>query len=392
MQYIDLVYREKPEDLVFIAQDARGSSQNLGRPSVLDGNIARYWVKSSVIGFTLEGKKPFFKKHILTKVAIRGVPLASIEARAAVFDKAISSIDIKKSEVEKLLAKVIASIEDLKNLEGNKASIEEDIEEKQGLLDELQEEIEKLDKQRSEHKELNQAEQIKHQSLVSDSNRLKNSVSQLEVQQGNLNSSIVQSKETLAKLTSDKNLFTEEVATFNRQSNAQKRVYSIFALLPLLLIAILGIGLLTEAQEIATSKLSWDEALALLTSHMPRAVTTIFIIWASYSISRAFIQRVMDLDRQQLSFSKLGIVAREVSKSSSEGLDLSPEEEYERRVLLKMSLLKTYLKEELGKQFDYQKIFEERMAEASWTESLVARLFSAKKNIKRSDETNEKDE
>ena len=74
----------------------------------------------------------------------------------------------------------------------------------------------------------------------------------------------------------------------------------------------------------------------------------------------------MDIDRQQLNFAKLGIVAKDVTLYASQGLDeIDEKTELEKRIRLKMDLLKDYLTEELGKQYDYTKRAEKYLEQSN---------------------------
>ena len=121
--------------------------------------------------------------------------------------------------------------------------------------------------------------------------------------------------------------------------------------------------------------MSWESALNIFFSRLPTLFAYIAAAWALYKIASIFIQKVIEIDRQQLAFSKIAIIAREVAEAASDGLELTPEQEHDRRVLLKMSLLKAHMKEELGKSFDYAKLTERKLRDVS----LINRLLSREK-------------
>tara|TARA_Y100001933_G_C18574045_1_gene386900 strand:- start:67 stop:495 length:429 start_codon:yes stop_codon:yes gene_type:complete len=117
---------------------------------------------------------------------------------------------------------------------------------------------------------------------------------------------------------------------------------------------------------------SWEESINLFFARLPVLTMTLAVTWACYQLIRAFFEKIMSIDRQQLNFSKLAIIAKDVSVHSANGLDGVDEEDiFERRIHLKMDLLKDYLSEELGKQYSYSERSKARLEKAS----LLASIF-----------------
>ena len=60
---------------------------------------------------------------------------------------------------------------------------------------------------------------------------------------------------------------------------------------------------------------------------------------------RAFFNELIKINRQRLNLTKISIIAKDVSASAEQGLDLTSEQIYRLRTESKMSLLREHLKE-----------------------------------------------
>ena len=75
-------------------------------------------------------------------------------------------------------------------------------------------------------------------------------------------------------------------------------------------------------------------------------------MFVAYEVSNIFIRKIMEINQQILDFAKIGIIAKDVSETSSINLDLTDEEKFELRTKLKMDMLKSHLSKDLGKKFE----------------------------------------
>lgn len=85
---------------------------------------------------------------------------------------------------------------------------------------------------------------------------------------------------------------------------------------------------------------------------MPFVIVAVTVVTASYYLARMFILEMVRVNRQKLSLSKIGIIAKDISSSVENDLDLSPDEKYARRLTLKVDMLRDHLKDYLSKDFE----------------------------------------
>lgn len=63
---------------------------------------------------------------------------------------------------------------------------------------------------------------------------------------------------------------------------------------------------------------------------------------------------IIEINRQRLNLTKIGIIAKDISNAAEVGLDLNEVERYGLRVRLKMELLKDHLKGYISSNIDVQ--------------------------------------
>lgn len=87
-------------------------------------------------------------------------------------------------------------------------------------------------------------------------------------------------------------------------------------------------------------------------SRIPFVLAVSSVMFVAYEVSNIFIRKIMEINQQILDFAKIGIIAKDVSETSSINLDLTDEEKFELRTKLKMDMLKSHLSKDLGKKFE----------------------------------------
>lgn len=89
-------------------------------------------------------------------------------------------------------------------------------------------------------------------------------------------------------------------------------------------------------------------------TRLPFVLIALAIVEACGYIVGRFIYEVVRINRQRLEFSKLGILAKDVSAASAKGTDLSDDELFEKETKLKMELLREHMKSVSTSDFEYK--------------------------------------
>ena len=89
---------------------------------------------------------------------------------------------------------------------------------------------------------------------------------------------------------------------------------------------------------------------------LPFVLHALAIIEVSGSICARMIFEVVKINRQRLDFSKISIIAKDVTKTSAGETSLSDDEIFERELALRMDLLCEHMKSYTGTEFEYRGI------------------------------------
>ena len=170
-----------------------------------------------------------------------------------------------------------------------------------------------------------------------------------------LNSEINGLESELRKLKDEINIYPSEYSGFVKQSREDLKTYFRLALVPMILIAVYTFYFFAGAVELTTIyyKIMGFDISTVLLSRIPFVVISIFVIHASFSYSKSFFAQLVRVNQQRLELAKIGIIANDVSNSSTVGLDIEQNEIYELKTKLKMDLIKSHLKTTIGDDYNY---------------------------------------
>jgi len=202
---------------------------------------------------------------------------------------------------------------------------------------------------------------------------LSNDIEQRNTESENLNKEISNEKNELKKLNSDKSLMAYELKEFVIEANRNIFIYLGIGIIPIILIIYLAYVLFSGSSNITmidfntissidtnqtvseVAKQSNINIIDILLSRLPFVLIVISIIIASYEISKIFIKKAINIQNQKMTFSKIGIISKDVTDTSLNGLtDLTDVQKYELRTKLKMDILKEYLKKDVDIEFEYK--------------------------------------
>ena len=139
-------------------------------------------------------------------------------------------------------------------------------------------------------------------------------------------------------------MFRDDVQGFVKQSVSQARWYSA-ALFAALGIAMLVAGLAYGAYDVMVVM---DEKPTISIEHLVVSrLAFAFIMSAAmgglFWVVKFFARQIVDLHAERRSLHKLSVVARDVTDGASHGLDLTPAEKLQARMILRMSLIREHL-------------------------------------------------
>ena len=301
---------------------------------------------------------PKGKKIELEKIELFGFRLSELESIKNNFEE-LKKLDIElKNEVKRITESNQAQLDEIENkssaLEQLHEKLDDDIESLKTQKEELEEENKTLN---IEIKELsntkNSLENIKT-DLTKKEQELKNNIQERDATLTTINTNISAKREELKELESDTSLIAYDVRGYIETANNHLWWYLGLSIIPWFLIVFMSYTIVCGGIDLITVlKVEQDAQLwTIFWSRIPFVFAVGTVIFVAYEVSNIFIRKIMEINQQKLDFQKLGILAKDVSESASQGLDLNDEQKFELRTKLKMDMLKSHLSKDLGENFE----------------------------------------
>lgn len=344
------------KDLEITAIDYKGNSSTIA----FSNKKHKVWLPKKVLNeFKIKAPKRLINKIKLTHIDILGFKLDDLDS---IKDK------VKELENSKLSLQTLSD-----DIENKDRELEDNLIEKNELINTKKETIDTLnidittlkdeisnltDSKTSLENDTNQLA-IKKESLTAENTNLENNIKQLNETSNQLNLKISNQNDELKKLTDDTNIFATEVKEYIRQGNNDIKLYTWLSVIPWILIAIVTLAVFQGSADLSTiynPSLPDSEKIditSIFWSRLPFAIIVISILFVSYEISKMFIKNIIHIHKQKRIFTKIGVIAKDVADSSIKDLDIEEKDKFELRTKLKMDLLKSHLKNDIGENYEY---------------------------------------
>jgi len=345
------------KDLEIIAIDYKDDSSTI----TFSKKEHAVWLPKTVLKeFKIKAPKRLINKITLTHIDIIGFKLNDFDS---IKDK------VKELENSKLSLQILSDDIENKNkeLENHLIATNEIINTKEETIDSLKIDITTLedeistltDSKTSLKNDTNQLV-VKNASLTTDNTNLENNIQQLNETSNQLNLKISKQNDELKKLTEDTNIFATEMKEYIEQGNKDIRLYTYLSAIPWILIAIVSGIVFFGASDLTTiysTRITDGKDMnitAIFWSRIPFVLIVISILFVSYEISKIFIKNIIHIHKQKRIFTKIGILAKDIAEQSILGLDIDEKDKFELRNKVKMDLLKSHLKNEIGENYEYK--------------------------------------
>lgn len=251
--------------------------------------------------------------------------------KKAQFEQETEELSARKREAEEELAGVA---EELGNLKAER--------------DEFQNQVEAISDECSqlEHKADQLGKKIDSQEDI---------LEQREKSRRELTERVSDLHKELAELQNDKSLFTDEIAEYARRGDRDSRMYLLLAFLPIVILSFMA-WRLYENSEFGVNFHELGTGISVgeyLLARLPYVVVSVAIIEVSFRVCMHFVKRLIHIHQDRLDLARISIIARDVSDSSLQGLDVTEEEAFDLRAKLKMDVLKSHLANHIGHDYEY---------------------------------------
>lgn len=258
-----------------------------------------------------------------------------------------------------LCGRIESYLSNSKKLNATRDRVQAELTEKNTKILELKDEIEALagssatakSELATEEEKLNTARtgllQIESQAslLTKKCDDIEQRISENERNNKNLIINIQDNKAELEKLLANKNVFMEEFSSYVEQGKRNIQFYTLVGIILFIIIGACLKQLITSALALSNDPtiLQTISAFDLFLSRLPLAFLLGLIMIASVRMLSTLLGKIFEIHQERLLLSKLSILAKDNSFFSATGVDVSSEIIYDKRVSLKMELLKEFL-------------------------------------------------
>lgn len=306
-----------------------------------------------IINVEFTPPKTFFTSPTIDGLKIIGFP-ASQTKRFLDFISDIDSIkDEAKEELDSQVADLNKKLAALQSLQTQRSTLNQEVTNLKSQISREQGKIKRLEIQNSELiAQVGDRERTLSQLAAEAKNEKQDLLRHSRIR-SDLANSILAKKKLLSELQSNINLFPSELSSFSKQGSSDFRWFAALSIVPAAII-LLMLGELTWGAADLTTKITGDGNLnipALLVSRTPYVVISCAIITSFYYICKMLILEMIRISRQRLALTKISIIAKDISSSIDYDINLTEEEKYNKRLKLKMDMMRDHLKEYLSTDF-----------------------------------------
>ncbi len=289
--------------------------------------------------FRFRPEKKWFTDTKLTSVSAKGFT----EAEFHEFEWAIRDFEVRSNKLREREERIKSLESELAAKQSERVALEAEIGKSRVELDQLQ-------KASAVATSSAAAEDEKRRHLEQRKIEAREQFNELSKQ--------VQAKSSqLNELVKELRLFPAEIAGFIREGNRSIRHYLLIGMPFALILAIVTYRLFSSAVDL-TQLWKQDPNVDIWTvflTRIPFVVIALAILEVCGAILARLIFEIMRINRQRTEFSKLSIIAKDVSTAAgSVGKGMTAEKIFERETALKMELLREHMKNYVGTEFEYK--------------------------------------
>lgn len=302
----------------------------------------------------------FFSTYV-NSVIIEGIERGNINKALTTLSDIQSYTDDVIDIVDKAVARADSRIAEGVRLAAERAQIQREITQSKANLARVKKGIDDASLTRSELIAQNSAVENTISQLNSKIRDLTSQNSSLENQRNILRNEAKEAEKKLKELTENINIFPSEIVGFANQARRTGWQYFALAAVPIAVIVFM-FGMLVNGAANLTTIITDNPEVDIQTamiSRIPYVTIAVTIITACYKLARAFFMELIKINTQRLNLTKISIIARDISYSSEQSLDLTSEETYKLRTELKMDMLRDHMKEYISK--DYKPLLPSRV-------------------------------
>jgi hypothetical protein len=197
---------------------------------------------------------------------------------------------------------------------------------------------------------------IKVNYIQSEYSRLSSDISLKENEKVNLSNEVFTLQTDLRGLKKTFASYSNEYASFNKQSNWYIAFYTFVLLIPTCILGFVFYKLFEGSIDLTTiyKKEQHLDVGTIFITRIPFVFISGILIQGSYLIFKLIALKIMDIQSEKLALTKISILAQDIVNLSSEDLKLTDEQISDTNIYLRMEMIKAHLKDTIGKDFEYK--------------------------------------
>lgn len=220
----------------------------------------------------------------------------------------------------------------------------------------VQSQVSKLENQRTEldSRTVILAQQVKE--AEAHTKDLQREIETHQEERRSIRSLITTDESTYKELTTKLRLFPSEIAGFVEQGNRNINTYIVIGIPFAVIFLIVMWSLFSSAIDLTQLwRIEKDvDVWTIFLTRIPFVIVAFALIEACGFIVGRLIFEIVKINRQRLDFSKLSIVAKDITVASSVDLEMTDEERFQEETKIKMGLLQEHMKAHSDEEFKYQ--------------------------------------
>lgn len=338
------------KNIEVIVHDASGNSKSY---AVIEYSTGGQCIISEFSSkFTVRSKTKFSRPQI-HEITISGYDTNNFNKLRTHISDFVTACYALDKNIEKASAELAKKETTSTELDSKLTSLTAEIKDKSALIEQQEEEIKHQDDAISKIKNETASSQATLDRLTRDEIIKQNNITQLEQKSKELNASISENTNQLARLVNEKSLISDEFHDYIKEGKGQSKIYAALMTAPFIVIILCIFLLYDGASDLLFGKYEdKQEIIAALLLRIPFATVLGATIYYSWTIANKFLSKIFQVQEERLVLAKLLVIAKDVVYSTADELGMPQSEKFEMRTRLKIEMLKAHLAHNIGTGFD----------------------------------------
>lgn len=334
--------------------DDAGNTVEL-RPERNSKDAFEFRPKSIITRFSFKPTAKYLTTPLIKSVKVEGYNPMELKAVTKIISdlenskqEFLAECSQKKLELDKKSAELI-------EFDTQKADLTSEVKNLNSNIAELQSEITSLNSEKSSLNAENSALKGQENEIKTRIEAIEDSIDQKKKEQTALNDLKAENEQILRKLESDINMFPSELSSYEERADKNVKFYGLISAVPIIVLVIITAALFINAANLTDFYKDGNikSILEVLLTRLPYVIICVAILGAIFKALSLLFFEVIEINRKRQELFKVSILATDISDAASHDLGFNNENLYQKRVALKMEMIKEHLKQNISHDYKY---------------------------------------